>query len=232
MRPAGGNHKLFRHWVDEIWRIPANHFDPYRASAGNPHRPPIPLAEVMVESSTYQRGKLKRRLLNDGLLEAECEMCGQGEDWHGARLTLILGHINGVPDDHRLENLRMLCPNCAATLPTHCGRKNAVLDSVRECDWCGAEFVPATEHNRYCCRACSRHAPKKGLIGKPRPSARKVERPPFDQLLAEIKATSWSAVGRKYGVSDNAVRKWVRWYERERERREADAQRADRRDAA
>jgi transposase-like protein len=24
---------------------------------------------------------------------------------------------------------------------------------------------------------------------------------------------SWLAVGRKYGVSDNAVRKWVRWYE-------------------
>ncbi len=26
------------------------------------------------------------------------------------------------------------------------------------------------------------------------------------------------AVGRKYGVSDNAVRKWIRWYEYERER--------------
>jgi transposase-like protein len=42
-----------------------------------------------------------------------------------------------------------------------------------------------------------------------------VERPPREQLLAEIAATSWSAVGRKYGVSDNAVRKWVRMYARE-----------------
>ena len=42
-----------------------------------------------------------------------------------------------------------------------------------------------------------------------------VERPPHDQLLREIAETSWSAVGRKYGVSDNAVRKWVRWYEAE-----------------
>ncbi|HEU4804138.1 MAG TPA: helix-turn-helix domain-containing protein [Solirubrobacterales bacterium] len=35
--------------------------------------------------------------------------------------------------------------------------------------------------------------------------------------MAEIEATSYSAVGRKYGVSDNAIRKWVRAYERERE---------------
>ena len=47
--------------------------------------------------------------------------------------------------------------------------------------------------------------------------ARTVERPPYEQLLREISETSWSAVGRKYGVSDNAVRKWVRWYESERE---------------
>jgi transposase-like protein len=26
---------------------------------------------------------------------------------------------------------------------------------------------------------------------------------------------SYVAVGRKYGVSDNAVRKWQRWYRRE-----------------
>jgi hypothetical protein len=37
-----------------------------------------------------------------------------------------------------------------------------------------------------------------------------------EELLAEVAATSWSAVGRRYGVSDNAVRKWVRAYEAER----------------
>jgi transposase-like protein len=45
-----------------------------------------------------------------------------------------------------------------------------------------------------------------------------VERPPYERLLVEIQATSYVAVGRKYGVSDNAVRKWVWFYERERER--------------
>jgi transposase len=54
-----------------------------------------------------------------------------------------------------------------------------------------------------------------GRAGRPRPGARRVLRPPYEQLLAEVAAAGWSAVGRKYGVSDNAVRKWVRAYERE-----------------
>jgi transposase-like protein len=45
-----------------------------------------------------------------------------------------------------------------------------------------------------------------------------VERPPYERLMAEIAETSVLAVGRKYGVSDNAVRKWIRWYEYQRER--------------
>jgi transposase-like protein len=54
------------------------------------------------------------------------------------------------------------------------------------------------------------------------PTSRKVKRPPYEQLLEEIEATSYLAVGRKYGVSDNAVRKWIRWYERQREREAAE----------
>ncbi len=58
----------------------------------------------------------------------------------------------------------------------------------------------------------------------PRPESRKIDRPPYEQLLEEIAATSYLAVGRKYGVSDNAVRKWVRWYERQQEREAAEAE--------
>ena len=56
----------------------------------------------------------------------------------------------------------------------------------------------------------------------PTPESRKADRPPYEQLLEEIEATSYVAVGRKYGVSDNAVRKWVRFYERQRERKAAE----------
>jgi len=43
-----------------------------------------------------------------------------------------------------------------------------------------------------------------------------VARPPYDQLAEEVLVLGWSGTGRKYGVSDNAVRKWMRAYERER----------------
>ena len=43
-----------------------------------------------------------------------CELCGQGEMWRGRPMALILDHVNGVPTDNRLTNLRIVCPNCAA----------------------------------------------------------------------------------------------------------------------
>jgi hypothetical protein len=53
----------------------------------------------------------------------------------------------------------------------------------------------------------------------PRPNIRVVERPPYEQLMRELAETNYSAVGRKYGVPDNAIRKLVRAYQREIEQR-------------
>ena len=48
-----------------------------------------------------------------------------------------------------------------------------------------------------------------------RPGARRVERPPYPQLAREVHALGYCGTGRRYGVSDNAIRKWIRAYERE-----------------
>jgi hypothetical protein len=206
MRPAGGNHMTLKKYVG-IWGISTAHFDP--AAARVPRRRAVPLEAVLVAHSTYSRRSLKKRLYAEGLKQRTCELCGQGEEWHGRRMALIIDHINGVATDNRLENLQIVCPNCAATLETHCGR-NVLLS--RECLICRESFQPTDRRQRHCSRSCSGRTEPHRLRAL---AARTVERPPYDQLMRELAETSWSAVGRKYGVSDNAVRKWVRWYEAE-----------------
>ena len=213
LRAAGGNFKTIQRHA-RVWGISTEHFDPGAARnrvlrEANPTRP---LDQILVENSTYHRANLKRRLYAEGVKERRCELCGQDEEWNGARMSLILDHVNGVHDDNRLENLQIVCPNCAATLATHCGRNKPLRPRV-DCAHCGEGFYPSTDAQRYCSRACGIHHP---ASRDPHPERRKVERPPYDQLMAELEASNYSAVGRKYGVSDNAVRKWVRWYEQER----------------
>lgn len=43
---------------------------------------------------------------------------------------------------------------------------------------------------------------------------RVANRPPLQQLKQEVSASGYSATGRKYGVSDNAIRKWIKSYEK------------------
>lgn len=227
MRPAGGNHALLKKYVDDVWEISTEHFEPGAEATRNLHSAPKPLAEVLVKGSTYSRGKIKQRLFEAGLKERKCEMCGGGETWRGRRMALILDHINGTPDDNRIENLRIVCPNCAATLDTHCGRKNRIQAPTRTCKRCGREFVAKYRRHRYCSRACGVRWDRSALRGKPHMDQRRVERPPHPQLMEEIESNGYVAVGCKYGVSDNAVRKWVRFYERQIEREAAEATASD-----
>jgi hypothetical protein len=202
-RSAGGNHATLKKYI-ALWGISTDHFDPWR-NVRPPSREAKPLAEVLVEESTYPRVNLKRRLLAEGIKQPRCEMCGQDEHWRGSRMALVLDHINGVWNDNRLENLRILCPNCNATLDTHCGRKNKRERAERSCDNCGERFWPQKRTQRFCSRRCG--------VRRNAPRMRRVERPPHEQLIAELEASSFLAVGRKYGVSDNAIRKWLRAYE-------------------
>jgi hypothetical protein len=213
MRPAGGNWRTLKRYATEVWHISIDHFDPFavqRATLARGRIPPRPLEEMLVEHARCNRGNLKRRLYEAGIKARRCELCGQGEAWRGRRMALILDHINGVADDNRLDNLRIVCPNCAATLDTHCGRNTG---SNRSCATCGTTFRPSNRSQRHCSLTCGGRSDGAQAAQRAR---RIVQRPPYEQLVAEVAAEGWSAVGRRYGVSDNAVRKWVRAYERER----------------
>lgn len=211
--PSGGNPATVKKYA-ERWGISAEHFDPYAGVMDRVRRPAKPLSEILVQGSTFSRSNLKQRLYAEELKTPVCEICGQGEMWRGRHMSLILDHINGVRDDNRIENLRIVCPNCAATLDTHCGRSISSPPPLRNCERCGVMFRAKHRTQRFCSRNCGLRGGRRKR-GVACPERRKAERPPLEQLVAEIEATSYSAVGRKYGVSDNAVRKWVRFYERE-----------------
>ncbi|HXF00293.1 MAG TPA: hypothetical protein VN458_08090 [Solirubrobacterales bacterium] len=226
-RNAGGNAGTVKKYAAR-WGISTDHFDPRAVmlealERSRKNRNGLPLDEVLVRRSSYSRGHLKERLFQAGLKKRRCELCSQGERWRGRLMSLILDHINGVPDDNRLQNLRVVCPNCAATFDTHCGRN---LPRQRECVGCGRTFPPRTIQQRYCSFPCftgarTRNAGKpapSSTFGIPQPDRRLVERPPYEQLIKEIEETSYVAVGRKYGVSDNSIRKWIRFHRREKER--------------
>lgn len=156
----------------------------------------IPMDRVLVENSTYSRSNLKKRLLENKLLENKCSTCALPPNWNGFNLVMVLDHINGVSDDNRLNNLRFLCPNCNSQTKTFAGRNaNHRVDPNKICK-CGNKKWVRAKH----CQNCSAQV------------RRKVHHPSKKQLERDIANCTWTAIGKKYGVSDNAARKWARKY--------------------
>lgn len=83
----------------------------------------IPLSEILVEYSSYtNRYRLKIRLFAANLLQNQCYMCGQFPTWNDKPLSLQLDHINGISNDNRLSNLRILCPHCHSQTENFAGK--------------------------------------------------------------------------------------------------------------
>jgi len=165
------------------------------------------LEDIMIENSTFSRTHLKKRLYDEGIKERKCELCGQDENWNGKKMSLILDHINGINDDNRLENLRIVCPNCNATLDTHCrGNKKAnnkehlkeLNTDLYKCE-CGND---KTKDSKQCTKCYTL-------------SQRKVKWPEYSVLEKEVEELGYAGTGRKYGVADNTIRSWLKKLKKE-----------------
>lgn len=125
--PAGGNYVQISRAIRDN-TIDTSHF---KGNAWNkglkvPKEPKYKLDELLVQNSQYGLYRLKRRLFEAGLKSAKCEECGWSKMSPDGRIPIELDHINGDRYDNRLENLRILCPNCHSMKSTHRGKNKGV----------------------------------------------------------------------------------------------------------
>ena len=156
------------------------------------------LEDILTDNSTYQSFKLKKRLIEEGVKQDICEICGQEPIWQGQPLALQLDHINGNHYDNRLENLRIVCPNCHTQTETFSNKRSK---KSNYCIDCGCEISRKATR----CSSCSaKH--------KPFCKVPIHDRPTKEKLANLIQIYPSTTIGKMYNVSDNTIRKWCKYY--------------------
>ena len=197
LRAAGGNYKA----LDNACLSHGLELPKWKPTTSFTER--IPIEDILVENSSYSRSHLKKRLIQEKILPELCIECGSGTIWNGKPLSLQLEHKNGIHDDNRLENLCFLCPNCHTQTLTYAGRSNQGKGAKHSsiCVDCGS----AKGRNNLRCRPCGqKRAHREGKFPT------KIEWPDKLDLQRRVDDSSYAAVARELGVSDNAVRKRLR----------------------
>lgn len=156
--------------------------------------------EIFCENSKHtSNASLKRRFLQKNCAPYRCSICGIS-DWQGNPICLHLDHVNGNHTDNRLENLRLICPNCDSQQPTYKGKnlgvnsKKRVVGEQNTCLLCSKKISQVSTY----CRQC---ASKIRSVGQRHFS---IDR---DELKRLIRTTSFTTIAKQYGVTDNAIRK-------------------------
>lgn len=152
------------------------------------------------ESGNRQNGQISNYVRNYLLenREYKCERCGWGEiNPVTNKVPLEIHHKDGNYKNNSEDNLEVLCPNCHSLTPNFkalntTGRENRASSRKNYCVDCGASISAAALR----CRECEN---KKRIIKKP------VTR---EELKDLIRKKPFTAIGKDYGVTDNAVRKW------------------------
>ena len=144
------------------------------------------VSRMFTQNSLYPRKQIIPYIKRYNLVPYECE-CGNQGRWRDKKLSLQIDHINGCPNDHRLENLRWICPNCHSQTPTFAGRAN------RRKPPRPSQIDPHYRH-------------------KPRVNQRKVIRPSRDNLEKMVWEIPSAQIAKRFGVSDRTIGKWCKWY--------------------
>lgn len=177
--------------------------------------------DVFAVGKKENNGTLKNRLVKDFGWELCCQECGNKE-WMGQPISIELEHINGDNHDNRIENLKFLCPNCHALTPTWHGRNiKGRLDKLGKS---ASSKVASKEGNLDAgsspapptCNNCKKEIKGRGKTGFclecVRKQQEKIDWPETKVLLEKLKTSNYSKLSRELGVSDNAIRKRIKYH--------------------
>jgi len=177
--------------------------------------------------SDYTRARqVKKNLFN--IKDQKCEVCGLSE-WRGQKITLELHHIDGDRTNNTLENFQILCPNCHSITDNYRNKGNGevqrycidcnieISKTAKRCCGCAGIYreskkgrIPLCPVKNYC-KVCnveiSRRATRCEICCKQ--NQERIIWPSTEELKKMVEESSYLAVAKKLGVSDNSVRKRI-----------------------
>jgi Zn finger protein HypA/HybF involved in hydrogenase expression len=138
IRPVGGNYKTLKSKI-LLWKINISHFTGKAWCVGSNFKyfgKKYILNDILIDDSPYMSStKLKKRLFSENIKTKKCEICNI-TTWNNKQIVFELDHINGINTDNRIENLRIICPNCHSQTANYRGKnKLSALSEKREVEY-------------------------------------------------------------------------------------------------